>query len=209
MRRFRINSLFVMAVFVILPSYALASGIFGTIEIRADTVSSIPKWVDVLERTQKENLWGSCINHIDCQNNRLQWYDVITKNQNENRMRQMTAVNSWANSYVYVTDDVLWGKSDYWETPGQFVDKSGDCEDYAIAKYYSLKRLGWPERDLRLVVVHDAVRDIPHAVLAVKLDGDTYILDNLATDPLPDRYVKQYTPYYAVNAESRWVFVKP
>jgi predicted transglutaminase-like cysteine proteinase len=69
--------------------------------------------------------------------------------------------------------------------------------------------LGWPERDVRLVVLHDEERDTPHAVLAVRLDNQTYILDNLLTEPLPDRLLRQYRPYYAVNAEARWVFVAP
>lgn len=186
-----------------------AAGLFGMTEIKANTPSSIPKWVDVLARIRAEDLFGHCMSQVACGDKRADWYEMVQQNGNESREAQMTAVNRWVNSYPYITDDQLWGRSDYWETPGQFVDKSGDCEDYAITKYYSLKRLGWPERDLRLVVVHDAVRDIPHAVLAVKLDGETYILDNLASDPLPDRYVTQYTPYYAVNADSRWVFIKP
>jgi hypothetical protein len=47
------------------------------------------------------------------------------------------------------------------------------------------------------------------AVLAVRLENQTYILDNLLTEPLPDRFLRQYRPYYAVNAEARWVFVAP
>lgn len=190
-------------------SPAWAAGLFGLTEIKANTVSSIPKWVDVLQRIANEDLYGRCMSQVACGGKREDWYEMLGRNMNASRMAQMTAVNSWVNASPYITDDRLWGRSDYWETPGQFIDKSGDCEDYAITKYYSLKRLGWPERDLRLVVVHDAVRDIPHAVLAVKLDGETYILDNLATEPLQDRYVTQYTPYYAVNSESRWVFIKP
>ena len=73
-----------------------------------------------------------------------------------------------------------YGRSDYWATPLEFFRRSGDCEDYVIAKYQSLRLLGWPPEALRLVVVQDVVRDLPHAVLAVYLDGAIYILDNLS-----------------------------
>lgn len=186
---------------------AFAAGLFGMMEIKANRIDSIPKWVDVLGRMRTEDMEGRCNLGSQCSGERAAWFAMYQRQGSETPYRQMVKVNDWVNDYPYITDDDLWGRSDYWATPGIFVDKSGDCEDYAITKYYTFKALGWDESDLRLVVVHDAVRDIPHAVLAVKIGGEEYILDNLSTQPLLDRYVRQYTPYYAVNARSRWVFV--
>jgi hypothetical protein len=53
------------------------------------------------------------------------------------------------------------------------------------------------------------VRDLPHAVLAVYLDGEVYILDNLTTAVLPQEQVRQYVPYYSVNETTRWAHVLP
>lgn len=197
-----------VVVLALVPLMAWADGLFGTIEIRSNRVASIPKWVDVLARIQKEDLLGQCTSGL-CKTKRQRWYEMVQDARTEGRFNQMVLVNRWVNRASYIEDINLWGKSDFWETPGLFVDKNGDCEDYAITKYYTLKALGWPEESLRLVVLHDAVRDMPHAVLAVTLNDENYILDNLATEPLPDRYLKQYTPYYAVNATTRWVFIKP
>lgn len=191
-----------------LPAVPWAAGLFGNVELRSDRIASIPKWMDVLGRIDAEDLMGKCAAG-QCSGKQAAWFDMVEEQRGNSRFEQMVRVNRWLNRYTYITDSRLWGKSDYWETPGVFVRKSGDCEDYAIAKYYTLKALGWREDNLRVVVVHDAVRDIPHAILAVKYNGTNYILDNLATEPLQDKYVRQYTPYYAVNADSRWVFIKP
>lgn len=202
------HRLLLVAAFVSLAQGAWAAGLFGMIEIRAPRIDSIPKWVEVLGRIRAEALPAKCANG-QCEGKAEDWFEMVKETRGEGRFNQMVIVNRWLNRSRYITDSRLWGLSDYWETPGQFLDKSGDCEDYAIAKYFTLRALGWPDADLRLVVVHDAVRDIPHAVLAVKYNGEEYILDNLATEPLQDRYVRQYTPYYAVNTTSRWVFIKP
>ncbi|MBI1308670.1 MAG: hypothetical protein GC129_02280 [Proteobacteria bacterium] len=195
---------------VVVSAQAMAAGLFGMVEIKANRIDSIPKWVDVLERTSSEDLYDRCnLGDSACKGRRPGWFAMVQRARGMTPEEQMRAVNSWVNNHPYITDDQLWGKSDYWETPGQFVDRSGDCEDYAITKYYTLKSLGWDENDLRMAVVQDTVRNIPHAILAVRLGENSYILDNLATEPLLDRYVKQYTPYYAVNAYSRWVFIKP
>ena len=178
------------------------------IEIKANSIASIPKWVDVLERMRTENLNGTCRNGA-CKGRQQDWYEMVQSMRGESRYTQMVGVHRWLNRYKYITDDRLWGRSDYWATPGQFTELSGDCEDYSIAKYYTLKALGWSDEDLRLVVLQDTVRGIPHAVLAVNYNGENYILDNLATEPLQDKYLRQYTPYYAVNATSRWVFIRP
>lgn len=187
---------------------AWAAGLFGMLEIRSPNIDSIPKWVEALGRVRAENLYGKCAAG-DCKGQQQDWFEMVQRAKSMGRFEQMVTVHRWLNRYRYVTDDRLWGKSDFWETPGQFVAMSGDCEDYSIAKYYTLKLLGWRDEDLRVVVLRDTVRDIPHAVLAVNYNDTHYILDNLATEPLQDTYIRQYTPYYAVNATTRWVFIKP
>lgn len=207
MRRFTLLVLLIAPLAAMTPS-VWAAGLFGMIEIKANSIESIPKWVDALHRINVESLLSKCQSG-QCQNRQADWYAMVQDVRGNSRFDQMVLVNRWLNRYKYITDDRLWGVSDYWETPGQFVEMSGDCEDYAIAKYYTLKALGWNDADLRLVVLRDTVRDIPHAVLAVTYNGENYILDNLATEPLQDKYITQYTPYYAVNSTSRWVFIKP
>jgi predicted transglutaminase-like cysteine proteinase len=65
-----------------------------------------------------------------------------------------------------------------------------------------------PEQ-LRLVVVRDVIRDLAHAVLAVYVDEEVYILDNLTKAVLPQERIRQYVPYYSVNETTRWAHAAP
>ncbi|MGI9499631.1 MAG: transglutaminase-like cysteine peptidase, partial [Geminicoccaceae bacterium] len=86
---------------------------------------------------------------------------------------------------------------------------SGDCEDYAIMKYVSLRQLGFEAEQMRLVVVRDVLRDLAHAVLAVHVDQEVFILDNLFQAVLPQHMVNQYLPYYSVNENARFSHLPP
>ena len=123
--------------------------------------------------------------------------------------RQVDAVNGFVNRWQYRADADNYGRSDYWATPLEFFRRSGDCEDYVIAKYRSLRLLGLPAEQLRMVVVQDVVRDLPHAVLAVYLGDEVLILDNLSEAVLPQRRVVDYVPYYSVNEAARWAHTPP
>jgi predicted transglutaminase-like cysteine proteinase len=122
---------------------------------------------------------------------------------------QMDAVNRWANDRPYVEDQVNWGVADYWETPGEFLVHGGDCEDYAIFKYASLVRLGFSPDDLRIVVVNDTALNAFHAVLAVRLAGKTWLLDNQTAGAQAFDATPQYTPIYSVNERGWWLHATP
>lgn len=205
---------FMLSLFLVSVHFApwASDGLFNMVEIRADSISAIPKWVKVLGRINREGgIYNRCRDNPDiCVDNGLRkWGDFVAGQHGQTPKAQLDAVQEFINRWTYITDDELWGVSDYWETPREFTNNSGDCEDYAIAKYMTLKALGWPQSKLRLAVVHDTVRDIPHAVLVVNSGGRSWILDNLADEPVPDSAMTQYRPYYAVNETSRWVFVQP
>ena len=203
----RIGAIAVALALLGVPAAAYAD-LFGLPSVRTTNTQSIPKWIDVLGRTADENLRGSCASGA-CKGLKGDWAERLADWRTMGRYEQIVAVNRWLNQRPYIEDIDNWGRSDYWQTPGQFLSRNGDCEDYSIAKYYTLKALGWSEESLRMVVLRDTVRGIAHAVLAVEYNGENYILDNLASEPLPDRYIRQYSPYYAINARNRWVFLRP
>lgn len=194
------------------PLAQSGEGVFGHIALKARKIDSIPKWVAVLARmdNQQPEL-NSCMNaEKNCNDSAMRrWREVMLEARSLSPLEQMNKINYFFNEYPYITDDRMYGRSDVWATPREFIDTSGDCEDYSIAKYRSLQMLGFREENLRMFVVHDNVRNIAHAVLGVRVGGEEYVLDNLASRPVRADLVFQYKPYYAVNAEYRWVFVKP
>lgn len=118
-------------------------------------------------------------------------------------------VNDLVNAQEYILDDRNWGKSDYWATPVEFFTRGGDCEDFAIAKYVSLRALGVPEERLRVAIVHDKVKDIPHAVLIVYADSGAYVLDNQVDEMRAASSVSRYRPIFSINSTAWWLHTAP
>lgn len=80
--------------------------------------------------------------------------------------------------YKYIPDIVNWGVSDYWASPAEFEEKGGgDCEDFAIAKYFRLIKAGFKVDDLRLAYSNSQPIG-PHIILLAKLDNKWLALDN-------------------------------
>ncbi|HAS61206.1 MAG TPA: sulfate adenylyltransferase, partial [Vibrio sp.] len=95
---------------------------------------------------------------------------------------QLTRVNQFFNQLNFVNDDRLWGKNDYWATPLEFLgSNAGDCEDFTIAKYFSLLELGVSDKKLRLVYVKALSLNQFHMVLAYYStpSAEPLILDNI------------------------------
>lgn len=120
-------------------------------------------------------------------------------------MERLEAVNAFFNLWPYARDDALWGVGDYWAVPREFVLWSGDCEDYAIAKYYALKFLGVPASAMRIAAVWNHKRDEGHAVLLVFVEGRALVLDNFSDAILPFDALPHYTPVFHVNEDAMWL----
>lgn len=117
----------------------------------------------------------------------------------------LEAVNKYMNRSPYIVDPVNWGLSDYWATPDEFFLKDGDCEDYAISKFVTLKQLGVDPTSMRLVILQDENLRAAHAVLAVMLDGKFHILDNQVDSVLSDDQILHYRPVYSINETGWWL----
>jgi predicted transglutaminase-like cysteine proteinase len=84
------------------------------------------------------------------------------------------------------------------------MTKFGDCEDYAIAKFLSLKRLGWTDDELRVAAVKDLNLNVGHAVLIVYYGGKTWVLDNQIRRVVATASIRHYQPVYSINETSWW-----
>jgi len=124
---------------------------------------------------------------------------------------RLRAINLYFNRRIAFAEDTLaWGQVDYWASPLEALNKGqGDCEDYAIAKYFSLLAAGVPVSRLRLVYVRAMLgegRAQAHMVLAyVPPDGaDTLSLDNLIDAVLPTWQPDDLTPVFSFNSDGLW-----
>lgn len=127
----------------------------------------------------------------------------------EDRLR---FVNDFFNRRIRFRDDqAVWGQIDYWASPLETLSRGeGDCEDFAIAKYFSLVASGTPVSRLRLVYVRAQLRGggppQAHMVLAwyETPDAEPLILDNLVADVRPASRRPDLVPVFSFNGEGLW-----
>jgi predicted transglutaminase-like cysteine proteinase len=126
---------------------------------------------------------------------------------------QLQAVNQFFNRRIAFKDDTeVWGQADYWASPLESLEKgAGDCEDYAIAKYFSLLALGVPTAKLRLVYVRAQLGGVggptqAHMVLAYYAEpaAEPLILDNLISELRPASRRPDLEPVFSFNGEGLW-----
>ncbi|WP_372061735.1 transglutaminase-like cysteine peptidase [Vibrio sp. 10N.261.51.F12] len=136
------------------------------------------------------------------------WRAVLSDLQGQPEKVQLEKVNAFFNQLNFVDDIKLWGKKDYWATPLEFLgSNAGDCEDFTIAKYFSLLELGVSDKKLRLVYVKAIELNQFHMVLAYYETprAQPLILDNLIGEIKPASKRNDLLPIYSFNGRNLWV----
>jgi predicted transglutaminase-like cysteine proteinase len=133
----------------------------------------------------------------------LQFLDVVDAAKGRQGRARLGEINRAVNLAIRpVSDLVQYGQIDVWTSPlATLARGAGDCEDYAIAKFVALRRAGVASDDLRIVIVHDPVRDEDHAITAARLDGRWLTLDNRRMAMVEDVYLSNYRPIFLIDAE--------
>lgn len=137
----------------------------------------------------------------------LQEIAEVTSQDEDSRLK---AINTFFNRQILYRDDrETWGVVDYWASPLETLAKGqGDCEDYAIGKYFSLIAAGIPSVKMRMVYVRAQVGSIiqAHMVLAYypEPNAEPLILDNLVTEIRPASRRPDLVPVFSFNAEGLW-----
>jgi predicted transglutaminase-like cysteine proteinase len=124
----------------------------------------------------------------------------------KDRVARLEAVNRYVNDRVrFVDDQVQFGRADVWASASETLRRGkGDCEDYAIAKMQMLRRAGFAERDLYVVIVRDLVRRADHAVLVARAEGRMFVLDNGTDKLLDSAAVSDYRPIMTFASKGSW-----
>jgi predicted transglutaminase-like cysteine proteinase len=181
--------------------------LFGYTETRFDDLAAFKNWTGMLRRYYAERLIADdlCMSSMLNRCHMQDWKKLLAGLEGKDRMSQLDAINRHINRASYVIDSINYRIPNHWATPRQFFTKDGDCEDFAIAKYFSLRLLGLPTSAMRIVVLQDEKLRIPHAVLAVYLDGNIWILDNRVRQVVSADRIRHYRPFYSVNEEHWWL----
>ncbi|MBI3919039.1 MAG: transglutaminase-like cysteine peptidase [Betaproteobacteria bacterium] len=122
---------------------------------------------------------------------------------------KLSLVNDFMNRTPFIDDIVHWGKADYWATPIEFLSTNGgDCEDFSVAKYFTLRALGVPDDKLRLTYVKELVQyRQAHMVLLffASPDAEPVVLDNINGTILPASTRTDLLPVYSFNGSALWL----
>ena len=137
------------------------------------------------------------------------WRDLIVEGSAESDWDRIHLANQFFNRQVaYRSDLEHWQKTDYWATPIESLGTgAGDCEDYALAKYFTLRAMGVADEKLRLMYVRALSVNEPHMVLVYFEEPDAmpYVLDNMEPAIKLAQYRTDLRPIYSFNASGLWL----
>ena len=183
----------------------LPPDLFGAGEIAHPPATDFAKWTETMARYERERPREKALCEAgDCA--LVRWREFLETLRGQPPLRQLAAVNAYLNRVAYRTDQDNYGAEDYWATPRELFARGGDCEDYAIAKYLSLRALGWPAERLRVAVVHDNARDLVHAALIAYHGGDAYVLDIEFPAVTDHRKIARYAPIFSISENGWWSY---
>ena len=150
-----------------------------------------------------ENKYGS-----SARKRLVNWMELINTDKSATDMEKLKRVNNFFNKLDFVDDILHWQEKDYWATPVEFLaSDGGDCEDFSLAKYFTLKAMGVNEKKLNLTYVKALNLNQAHMVLTYfKVPGDEpLVLDNLINDIKPASQRTDLLPVYSFNGTGLWI----
>lgn len=190
-------------------THAMPKNFFNMEEDFTADITPFPKWTSMLSRYSNQQ----SIPDAACGQARFHpciikdWRATLRVIQDAPLQKQMAVINDYGNAFPYIIDQINWGLEDFWTTPFEFFSVNGDCEDYAIAKYYSLRALGVPSERLRIMIVQDFnLGGTIHAILGVYEGNNLWILDNQIKQLIRARDIYHYRPVFGINEDGWWAY---
>lgn len=140
------------------------------------------------------------------------WDKMLESAKKEDTLTQLKTVNDFFNQIRYKKDSDHWQQKDYWASPFEFLGSgAGDCEDYAIAKYFALRALGIPDDKLKITYVKlikggNSKFEEAHMVLNYyhKPNTSPIVLDNINKKLKLASARDDLKPVYSFNAAGLW-----
>ena len=186
---------------------------FGLFTFRAPEGMLWRKWRGVeADMAKEQTVMDRCRADAEhCPSYAAQFLRLIGAVKAKSGRARLDEANRAVNTAIrYVSDFTQFGEADRWSTPlASFATAKGDCEDYAIAKYVALREAGFPQEEMRVVLVRDRAVRQDHAVLAARLDGRWLILDNRRSELVEDTDASTLTPLFAINHRGVHLFAAP
>lgn len=157
-------------------------------------------------------LFFGCAKQPSPEEARIQnWQQFVKATHSASTREKLVSVNNYFNAMQYSEDPELYGREDYWATLRETLTlMSGDCEDLAIAKYFTLRDLDVPESRMRITYVIPVETREPHMVLTYQFASadEPVVLDSLVKVLLPVSRRHDLIPVYSFNMDGYWLAKK-
>ncbi len=137
-----------------------------------------------------------------------EWQRLMEAHRDKSESEKLTLVNDFFNKLTYRSDLNIWGKNDYWATPLEAIGRGqADCEDYSIAKYFTLREMGVSDEKMRIMYVKALELNQAHMVLTYYPEQSSVplVLDNINSQILTADKRGDLAPVYSFNAEGLWL----
>jgi len=140
------------------------------------------------------------------------WKSLMLANKNSSKpvkeRKKLDLSNDFFNRIKWISDQDHWGREDYWATPIEMLGTNGgDCEDFSIAKYFTLKDINVSTAKMRITYVKALAYNQAHMVLAYYAypSADPLIMDNINMRILPASKRRDLLPVFGFNGENLWL----
>ncbi len=162
-----------------------------------------PRWAALTARhaAQMPQIEACLSDVLACPNSLRGYREVVLASHDLSAERKMKLANRFINARRWRIEP---RRDDDWRTLEDFLQYGGDCEDFAIAKYFLLRQVGFATDDLRIAITWDREVQDYHAVTLVHLDGEVFILDVDGGPPRGERAQKNYRFLFSINENGIW-----
>lgn len=136
------------------------------------------------------------------------WFSMMQASYHLTAPEKIKNVNDFFNQLNFIDDIKLWGEKNYWATPIEFIGvNGGDCEDFAIAKYFTLLKLGIADQKMRIMMVKALTLNQYHMVVSYYETPSSVplILDNIDSRIKPASQRSDLVPIYSFNGKQLWL----
>ncbi len=183
--------------------HSLLAIVISSLVVMLAIAKPVPQIVTEAEIAETEQRYGA-----RAADRLRQWQELVNENQDMDEDDKLELVNDFFNRVRFIDDIIHWKKKDYWATPVEMLaTDAGDCEDYSIAKYFTLKALGVPESKLYITYVKALRYNQAHMVLTYFESPRSVplVLDNINKRILKATSRKDLVPVYSFNGDGLWL----
>ena len=181
----------------------LLPNLFGTVAVA--TSMAPDGWVDHVDQGAA---FDACLSGAaSCGSRAGTWRNMRDTLAGLSLRDRLQRANSFVNHNLYFRyDSAATGRADSWSSPSELLRTGGgDCEDFALAKYWLLRATGVPEEDMYVMIVRDAVARADHAYLAVRTGDSFVLLDSRVDGVLPPHMLDEITPVFSITATNAYL----